>query len=117
MNLAADEVQIVKDLRGLGVPRLARGRLFRIGDEVGHGVAGVLTAALRQQARTDERAEELERRGVFRRLHRGAIFAVEIARPCRALLRGGAGGPHGRDGNGGDYDAAHTRASSHKTPS
>jgi hypothetical protein len=85
VNFAADKIQVVEDLRRLGVPRLALWRFRRIGDEVGDVVALVLAAALRQQARTDEGAEELKAGGILRRLDGRAVLGIEVSRGSTLL--------------------------------
>jgi hypothetical protein len=63
----------------------SRGRhLGRVGHEVGHGVAGVLAPALRQQARAHQRAEEFEPGRVLGALNGRSVLRVEIA-PARYL--------------------------------
>ena len=79
VDLAADKIEVVEDLRRLGVPRLALRRLRRIGDVIGNGVAVVLASALGQQARADERAEELEAGGVLRGLYGRSVFGIEVS--------------------------------------
>ena len=86
VNLAADEVEIVKDLSGLSVPGVTRRRTGGVRDVARHIVAGVFTAALRQQAGPDQGAEELESGRSLGRLYRGLDLRLEVPF-ARCLLR------------------------------
>ena len=91
VNLATHEIEVVEHLRGIGVPRIALGRFRGIGDEVGDVVALVLAAALRQQARADQRAEEIEAGSVLGALYCRPVFRVEV------LFGGRLGGERDRE--------------------
>ena len=78
VELAADEVEIVEDLGGLGVPGVTRRRAGGVRDVARHVVAGVFAAALRQQARSDQGAEELEAGRSLGRLQRSLDLRLEV---------------------------------------
>ena len=85
VQLPADEIQVVEDLRGFGVPRVARRRAGGVGDVAGQRVGRVLAAALRQQARAGEGAEEVEARRRLRRLHGRPDLRIEVPGGRRPL--------------------------------
>ena len=78
MDLAADEVEIVKDPGGFGVPSVAGRCTGGIRDIARHVVACVLAAALRQQACPDQGAQKLEFRRGLRRLQRVPDLRLEV---------------------------------------
>ena len=91
VQFPADEVEVVEHLRRIRIPCVTCGRTGRFGDVPRDGIRGVLAAALRQQARSDQGALEIEPRRRLRRLHGGPDLRVEIS-ASRPLLREHAGG-------------------------
>ena len=91
VDLAADEVQIVEDLRWLRIPRRARRRLARVRHIGRRNVAEVLASARRKQARARERAQKFEfGRGLCGLLRGFYLFRQVWFRRRLCLLRKGA---------------------------
>jgi len=86
MNLAAEEVEIVEDLGGLGVPGVTRRRTGGVRNVARQFVAGVFAAALRQEARPNQGAQELEPGRSLGRLQRGLDLRLKVPFG-RGLLR------------------------------
>ena len=83
-TLAAHEIQVVKDLRRLGVPAGPRRRLGWIRDVRRNDVGRVLAAALRQQTGAHKRSQVLELGRILRHLHRCPVLGIKVA-PRRGL--------------------------------
>jgi hypothetical protein len=86
VNFAADEVKIVEDLGGVGVPGAARRRAGGVRDVPERFVAGVFAAALRQKAYPGQGAEEFELRRILGCPQRGIDLRFKIPL-SRGLLR------------------------------
>src|SRR5437667_89679 len=112
VNLTADEVEIVEDLRGLRVPGRARRRTGGVRYLARHGGSGVFAAALRQQTRSDEGAEELEPGRSLGRLDRSPDLRLKVPFD-RSLLCDHAAGHE--SGNNGERCASRSLSRFHNT--
>src|SRR5437667_2311775 len=92
VNLTADEVEVVEDLRGFGVPAFPRRRTRRVRNVAWHGVVAVFATALRQQARSDEGTEKLEPGRSLGRLERGPDLRLKVPFDRSRLCEQTAGG-------------------------
>src|SRR6185503_6022689 len=85
MKLAADEIEIVKNLCGLGEPSIARRHACGVHHVARHIVSQVFAAALRQEARPHQGAEMFEAGRRLSRLDCSLDLCIEVTFDRRLL--------------------------------